>query len=56
MAAMFLLSCFLSEAPCLGPRLEFFLMTKSGIEMWSQLAFWVVVGHRLYFKFLPQLP
>ena len=45
----------LSDAPCFGPRLEFFLMTKPGIEVTSQLAFWVVVGLRLYFKFLPQL-
>ena len=67
MAPMFLLSCFLasaslwksitclSDAPCFGPRLEFFLMTKPGIEVKSQLVFWSAVGLRLYFKFLPQL-
>ena len=39
----------LSDAPCFGPRLEFFLMTKPGIEVKSPLAFSVVVGLRLYF-------
>ena len=29
----------LSDAPCFGPRLEFFLMTKPGIGVKSQLAF-----------------
>ena len=43
----------LSDAPCFGPRLEFFLMTKPGIEVKSQLAFWVVVGLRLYFHISP---
>ena len=38
-----------------GPRLEFFLMTKPGIEVKSQLVFCAVVGLREYFKFLPQL-
>ena len=41
----------LSDAPCFGPRVEFFLMTKPGIEVKSQSAFWVVGGLRLYFKF-----
>ena len=45
----------LSDAPCFGPQLEIFLMTKPGIEEKSELAFSVVVGLRLYFKFLPQL-
>ena len=43
MASMFLLSCFLKH-----------LMTKPRIEVKSSFAFWVVVGLRLYFKFLPQ--
>ena len=30
----------LSDAPCFVPRLEFFLMTKLGIEIKLQLAFW----------------
>ena len=45
--------CF--ETPCFGPRLEFFLMTKQGIEVKSQLGFCSVVGLRESFKFLPQL-
>ena len=40
----------LSDAPCFGPRLEFFLMTKPGIEVKSQLAFSVIVGLRLYLR------
>ena len=62
MAPVLWLSCFLkhllrlekhhlSDAPCSGPQLEFFLMTKPVTEVMSQLAFWVVVGLRLYFKF-----
>ena len=45
----------LSHVPCFGPRLEFFLMTKLGIEVKSQLVFWSVVGLREVFKFHPQL-
>ena len=41
----------LSDAPCFGPRLDFFLMTKPGIEVKSNMATWIVVGLRLYFKF-----
>ena len=40
---------FQRETPCFGPRLEFFLMTKPGIEVKSQLVFWSVVGLRMYF-------
>ena len=36
----------LSETPCFGPRLEFFSMTKPGIEVKSQLVFWSVVRLR----------
>ena len=31
----------LSETPCFGPRLEFFLMTKPGIEVQSLFAVWI---------------
>ena len=47
------LSCQIGRALVLES--EFFLMTKPGIEEKSLFAFWVVVGLRVYFKFLPQL-
>ena len=52
--ALWNITC-LSEAPRFGPRVEFFWMTKPGIEVKSQLVFWSVVGLREYFTFLPQL-
>ena len=48
------ITCLL-ETPYFGPRLEFFFMTKRGIETKSQFVFWSVVGLREYFRFLPQL-
>ena len=66
MAPMFLLSCFLKHllrlekhylpfrCTVLWSSLEF-LMTKPGVEVKSQLAFWSVVGLRESFKFLSQL-
>ena len=41
----------LSGAPCFGPRLEFFSMKKSGIEVKSQFVFWIVVGTASSSKF-----